>query len=85
MAEGLSDVPRQRKALYTVALAMDDQLPRRPIHVLQLQGGHLVGPQAQTGQKQHDGVIAPILWTLLVDGLQQALDVLRRQVLGQSR
>jgi len=84
MAEGLPDVPRQRKALDTAALATDDQFPCLPIHVFQPQGGHFVGPQAQTGKQQHNRVITPALWALLVDGLQQALDIFRRHVLGQS-
>jgi hypothetical protein len=85
MAEGFPDVPWQRKSLDTAALTMDDQLPRLPIDILQTQGGHFVGAQAQPGQEQNNGVIAPPLWTTPVDGLQQALDVLGRHVLGQSR
>jgi hypothetical protein len=84
-AEGFADVPRQGQSLDTASFAVDEQLPGVPIQVLQAQGGHLPGAQAQTGQEQHNGVIAPALRTILIDGLQQTLDVLAGHKLWQAR
>lgn len=41
--ERFADVPGQGQALNAPALAVDDQLPRPPVEVVQAQSGHLAG------------------------------------------
>jgi hypothetical protein len=55
----LADIDGQRQDVRTATLATNHDLARTPVDVVQTGIGDLAGAQAQPGQQQHDGVVAP--------------------------
>lgn len=56
--EGFTDLGRQRESVVTAPLAADDEFPRPPVHITQLQTRDLDRPQAQPRDQRHDREVA---------------------------
>jgi hypothetical protein len=82
--QGLPDIGGQREPLPAAALAVNRDLPGRPVQVAQLQAGYLTGPQAQPGQQGENGPVAPAGQRGVVAAGQQRRHRLRAQRPGQA-
>lgn len=74
-----TDPVRQRQPVLPTALAADDQLTGAPIHIPELQAGHLDRAKAQPREQHHDCEVPASDSAAAVAALQQPLDLGGRQ------
>jgi len=77
--QGFTDSVRQRQPVLPTALAADDQLTGAPVHITELQAGHLDRAQAQPREQHHDCEVPASDSAAAVAAVQQPLDLGGRQ------
>jgi len=80
-----ADIGGQGQPLVPVGLAADQDLAGPPVHVADLQHGHLARAQSQPGQQDQDRIVTPASGGAAVTATQQAPDLALPDRRGQGR
>jgi hypothetical protein len=82
--DGRANVWRYRHPCTLAALGANEYLAGAPIDIIERERRYLVGPQAELGQQQQNGVVAPPHHRLSVASVESLPHLSGRQISRQS-